>query len=458
MPFDPVTAVIRFGLGLSPRHPIPASMEAVLATLRGPDVVADQFPIPWMDAAEPTPAQFAEMRRASREARGTDREDEISEATQVMRRAVRQRERDFLRRTVARALATPIGLRERLAAFWADHFTIRADVAIFRHHVSPFIEEAIRPHVVGRFADMLKAVVMHPMMLLYLNQTQSMGPGSPQAQRRDRGLNENLAREVMELHTLGVDGPYTQTDVRELAELLTGLSFQPDRGFVFRDAFVEPGAEVVLGRSYGGTEPNLADIEAVLEDLALHPATAQHLARKIATHFISDAPSEALVAELTQVYRDTGSDLGAVVEQLLSHPDSWGPPAKAKQPMGFVLSGLRALGVEPASVLEWEQRYLNQAVYKPLNLMGQTYQRPRGPDGWPDTATDWITPQGMAGRISWAMRVPQELIDPLPDPRDFVETALGPNAPQDVTFAAGAAERVRDGVGLVLASAAFQWR
>ncbi len=190
-----------------------------------------------------------------------------------------------MRTTFQRAIASRTGFRERLVAFWTDHFTVAANGPVLSALVPDLVENAIRPHVGGRFGDMLEAVTLHPAMLIYLNQVQSAGPNSVAGKRRGKGLNENLAREVLELHTLGVGAGYTQDDVRQLAELLTGLSVDKS-GFTFRSRIAEPGAEVVLGKRYGGGEASLGDIRAVLADIAVHPDTARHLARKLIVHFV----------------------------------------------------------------------------------------------------------------------------------------------------------------------------
>jgi uncharacterized protein (DUF1800 family) len=187
---------------------------------------------------------------------------------------------------------------------------------------------------------MLMAVATHPAMLLYLDQAQSVGPNSARGARRDRGLNENYARELMELHTLGVGAVYSQDDVRQLAELLTGLAVDPVAGFVFDARRVEPGPERVLGRDYAGD--GIEAIRAVLADLAARPETARHLAHKLAVHFVADDPDPGLVTAMEAAFRDSGGDLVAVTAALLAHPAAWAEAAaKARQPFDFVVAALR---------------------------------------------------------------------------------------------------------------------
>lgn len=460
MGFDPVIASRRFGMGRSPDRADPASVAEMLARLTGPDRAAMAYPIPGMATMTPSIQEFRRANRDRREARGTEAEEAATEAVQALRQEANANGAANGIATFCRAMTTDDGLRERLTAFWADHFTVRSRQGISRHFVTPYVEDAIRPHLTGGFDEMLFAVVTHPMMLSYLDQYQSVGPNSRNGERRNRGLNENLAREVLELHTLGVGGAYGQADVTQLAELFTGLSLNGKAEFAFRPDFAEPGAEEVLGRSYGGgEEPALADIRAALRDIAVHPDTARHLARKLAVHFVADDPPEALVAALADRWRDSGGQLTAVTEALLSHPAAWAPEArKVQPPQQFLMSAMRALAVRPETLTGLSLRDLRRGFDRPLVEMGQPWEQPPGPDGWPEAAEAWVTPQGMATRITWAMAAPEKLVDPLPDPRDFALTALGPDAPQQVRFAAGAAESRAEGVGVVLASAAFQRR
>jgi uncharacterized protein (DUF1800 family) len=354
----------------------------------------------------------------------------------------------------ARAVGSDDQYRERLVAFWADHFTVTARNRIERALPGVLVDEAIRPHVTGRFADMLRAVTTHPAMLVYLNQEASIGPGSPKGKRQKKGLNENLARELLELHTLGVGAGYTQDDVRQLAELLTGLTVGLE-GFVFDAKRAEPGAETVLGVRYDGKGER--PILQALDDLAARPETAAHLARKLAVHFVADDPDEGLVDDLAAVFRDGGGDLRRVSEALAAHPKTE-TGTKARQPFDFLVASFRALGVGPDFILGLEPKGFRRLILDPLQAMGQPFQQAPGPDGWPEREADWITPQGLAARIDWAMEAPQRLVRPLPDPRDFLSRALGGRAGEKLAWAVGAAEAARDGVGLVLSSPEFNRR
>lgn len=455
--FDPVMAEMRFGYGLSPRIAAPESLNQMLTGLKGRDAMAERFPIERFETFGPRVAERVRLRRI---VKGRDPGDPV--AAQKELRAFRaQARRDsivWMRQAMLRRVRTSSGFRERLVAFWADHFTAMGKAPVIDAATGSYVEEAIRPKVAGRFEDLLISASIHPLMLHFLDQDASIGPNSRRAQRKGgaRGLNENLAREILELHTLGVDGPYSQDDVRQLAELLTGLGWAPKKGPVFRVNVVEPGAETVLGQSYG-PEGGVEAIHAVLRDLARHPATAQHIAWKLAMHFVSDSPDPEMVDMMKAAYLDTGGDLNAVYKVLLSHPSAWaGDAGNVKRPIAFVSSTLRALDLPVRKAEAWKSGQVVRHIYRPLLLMGQRWERPAGPDGWAEEDEAWITPQGMAARMQWALGLPEMMGKRMPDPRDFVTAALGPNPPQRVVFAAEAAENRREGVALVLMSPAFQ--
>jgi uncharacterized protein (DUF1800 family) len=451
----PTIAAIRFGYGLSPSQPAPQDAEALLAALLGPDLAAQDYPVMGMAGVSGLARDFRAAVVAARDnAPGTA---EALKATQV---ALQQAMADGLVAQIQRGVQSPDGFRERLQAFWCDHFTVTAKRGAFLPAPSAFGEEAIRPHLAGSFAAMLRAAVTHPAMLLYLDQTDSIGPHSAFARKHKAGLNENLGREVLELHTLGVGASYSQTDVRQFAMLLTGLGFNMQTGFRFHPDWAEPGAELVLGRRYGGEQPaELKDIYAALDDIAVMPATAQHIARKLAVHFVSDTPDEGLVSHVAAAFQRSQGDLPTVYAALLDHSAAWAPPgAKARQPWDYVIAALRALGPPPAQLAGLSLQQIRGTLLGPLGVMGQPYQRASGPNGWPEDAAAWITPQGLAARIQWAMAVRRLSGGDLPDPRAFVQTALADAASPALVSAAGRAESKREGVGLVLASAEFNRR
>lgn len=448
-------AAIRFGTGLSPVLAPPADAGAMIDALAGPDEAQARFPVAGLAEIWPLIAELAAARRARKavEEGGAARYKQVTSAIKDMQLA-------GLRARLMRAVRTRDGFRERLTWFWADHFTVRAKNVRFRAGPATYVEEAIRPHVGGRFADMLRAAAIHPVMLTYLDQNNSIGPMSPAGLRRSRGLNENLAREILELHTLGVGARFTQADVTEFAELLTGLTFTVDDGFRFRPRWAEPGAEHVLGKRYGGDRRASADdIFAALDDIARAPATAAHLARKLAVHFVSDDPDPGLVAAMTDAYMAHDGELARVYEAMLAHPAAWeNPGAKARQPFEFIAASLRALGTSETRLAALKKGEIKRLILRPLARMGQPYEEPPGPDGWPEAADAWITPPALAERISWAMHVKALHGAPLPAPRAFARAALGPEVSDDLVAAVRMAESKRAGVGIVLASPAFNRR
>ncbi|HHI71194.1 MAG TPA: DUF1800 domain-containing protein [Rhodobacteraceae bacterium] len=456
MTFDPDTAAIRFGTGLSPEIAPPTGVDEMLRRLSGPDRMARQFQIDGFDRIEQLMSEIQALNRERRQ--NPERKTRIKEQVRSRRRQARQLQAGWLKSTIARGVFTNDGLRERLVDFWADHFTVKGKRSITRPAVSTYVEDAIRPNIAGSFATLLKAAIFHPMMLSYLDQINSVGPNSLVAVRKPgRGMNENLAREVLELHTLGVNAGYTQKDVVELAKLFTGLTYRMGKGFVYGVKMAEPGAETVLGKSYGGYRNDLSDIEDFLEDVAVHPDTARHLARKLVVHFISDTPDRSLVDHIAATYLESGGNLMQAYSAMLGHPSAWALPGrKVKQPSAFVIAAIRALAVPKQRIMEARWQDVRDLIYAPLGLMGQPWQNPAGPDGWPEEAEHWITPQGLAARIQWAMTVPAIMRPDLPDPRRFVQTALGNRADDRLRFAVAAAEVKSEGVGLVLVSPAFQ--
>ena len=459
MRFDPERAEIRFVCGLSPILAAPRSTDDMLALLTGPDTAAERFPIAGFQVIFDSLRAARSARRLSRSAK--TEEDRLAAVTQrrEILRGLRAEAAHWLGNSLLRRALSQDGLRERLTFFWADHFTAVGRGSAWRQAHLPYVETAVRPHVTGRFADMLRAVATHPLMLHYLDQSRSVGPDSVAAGKRPRlsGLNENLAREMLELHTVGADGPYDQQDVRELAALLTGFTYHPKHGFRYRAEFAQPGPETVLGVSYGGGKGRLNDVLEALDDLATHPATARHIARKLAVHFVSDTPDPALIDALARRFIETGGDLTQVYAAMLEHPSAWAQDAgNVKQPIDFMGSTLRALDIVPRHVPRGSPRKMRQLILTPLALMGQEWGRPLGPDGWPEADAEWITPQRLAARLQWAMTGPFRIRRILPDPRDFVETSLGARASQELRFAARAAESRAEGVGIILASPAFQ--
>lgn len=351
------------------------------------------------------------------------------------------------------ALRAEIGFVERLVWFWANHFCISADKGPgVRALAGAFEREAIRPHVLGRFADMLIAVETHPAMLRYLDNVRSIGPNSIVGRNRNAGLNENLAREILELHTLGVRSVYTQADVTSFARVITGWSvvpFQqdPQRGgeFVFNPRLHEPGAQSVIGRSYraAGMEQGLF----VLRDLARHPATAKHVAQKIAIHFVSDTPPPAFVDRLAKRFLDTQGDLKELAKELVASTEAWDAPReKLKRPGEWIVGALRATGYAPPDV---------RPVVQAQNLLGEPLWRPPAPKGFSDATAAWM--DGLSQRLDIANQLSRR-VGSLVDPVDAIDMVLGPLASADTRRAVARAESRSQALTLLLMSPEFQRR
>jgi uncharacterized protein (DUF1800 family) len=354
-----------------------------------------------------------------------------------------------------RAMIADCGFAERLVTFWSNHFCISANKGeLARIWAGSFEREAIRPHVLGRFVDMLKAAEQHPAMLFFLDNQQSLGPDSRAGQNRKRGLNENLAREIMELHTLGVGGGYTQDDVTSLARIITGWTFAGRQGqlgtpgtFVFNTNAHQPGAQLLLGKSYA--DNGVAQGEAALEDIARHPSTAKFIATKFARHFVADEPPPSLVARLQEVFRKSDGDLGALAAALLDSDEAWqAPQTKIRSPYEFLVATGRLLMQLPDD----PTRYLGG-----LNLLGQPLWTPAGPNGFPDTNAAWAAPEGMKLRLDIAAQVASRLADNI-DPRDLLELVAADAASPETRRTVERAESRQQALALLLMSPEFQRR
>jgi uncharacterized protein (DUF1800 family) len=350
------------------------------------------------------------------------------------------------------ALGSDIGFVERLVWFWSNHFCVSADKGPTRPLCGAFEREAIRPHVLGRFADMLTAVESHPAMLFYLDNVRSIGPDSFAGRRRGKGLNENLAREILELHTLGVRTGYTQADVTSFAKVITGWSIVPFRldpqhggEFLFNPRLHEPGAQQVIGKTYA--QEGVAQGRAVLADLARHPATARHVATKLATHFVADTPPPALVDRLAQRFLETQGDLKEMAKTLVTSPEAWeAPRAKLKRPGEWIVASLRATGITPPDI---------RPVVGAQNMLGEPLWRPPAPKGFSDDSAAWT--DGLAQRLDVANQLARR-VAPLVDPNAAIDVALGPLASADTRQTIARAESRPQALTLLLMAPEFQRR
>jgi uncharacterized protein (DUF1800 family) len=348
------------------------------------------------------------------------------------------------------ALSAEIGFAERLVWFWSNHFCVSADS--IRSMAGAYEREAIRPHVLGRFTDLVLSAEGHPAMLYYLGNLGSMGANSIAGLNRARGLNENLAREVMELHTLGVRSGYSQDDVISFANVLTGWTWlppadNPEHGgeFSFNPRLHEPGAQTVLGKTYA--DEGVEQGRAVLRDLAAHPATATHVAGKLARHFVADTPPPELVERMAKVFLDTSGDLKEVAKTMVTSPEAWVvPPAKLKRPGEWVVGVVRASGlteIDPA-------RFTGGQA-----LLGEGLWRPSSPKGFADDEASWI--DGVGRRLDIANNFAEREAGQL-DPEYVVDTVLEGCVSAEVREAVGHAESRQQALTLLFMAAEFQRR
>lgn len=435
---SPALAAHRFGLGEADLGALGGDAVGWLRAQIGP---ADaQQPVADMRGSADTLADAATGLRLQAAARTQRAESD----EQALRASIRADQRARL----ATAAATPRPFAERLAMFWTNHFTVSLGKGSVRGIVGAFEREAIRPHIAGRFVDLLRASTTHPAMLRYLDNHLSAGPDSRVVQRLARraraaasedaasdaarpprltGLNENLAREVLELHTLGAAhaagghgpwGGYAQADVTALAAVLTGWrgsGYPGANAAGFQADWHQPGRKTVLGRSL---ETGPQGLDDALQLLARHPSTARFIAAKLARHFIADDPPPALVQRLARAFTDSDGDLPRVYHALLDAPEAWQPAAaKLKTPEEFVVSAARLLRMGP--------RLVQRAPDAGLAALGQRLQAAPSPAGWPDRAEEWLGPEALWQRIEWASRVAERLGGQV-DARALAQASLGP--------------------------------
>ncbi len=433
---DSLHALTRFGLGPS-----------------GNDLSSVSDPQGWLKAQLRSPSIPPEVTAQPGDRLSTDTGDEKKKKMLLDAQGngvpIRQAYLDTAYARFQAQLHTRQPFIERLTMFWSNHFTVSIQKPIIAGIVNRFEVEAIRPYVTGYFRDMLLATARHPAMLLYLDNAQSIGPNSIAGERRGKGLNENYAREVMELHTLGVDGGYTQADVTALAHILTGWSLTKGEPgirvleYAFQPRFHEPGAKTWLG--YRIDEAGEQEGINALNFLAAHPATARHLATKFAQYFISDQPSAASIDALANSYTQSNGHLGAMAETLVGLPEAWAQPlAKFKDPYDYTLSLWRMIGAVP------EQKQL----FGMLDALDYRVFNATSPAGYPDTVESWAAPDSVNKRIELAYRFAQRLPNTL-DPMQLAASTLGPFLSQETSETIHRAATGRDGLALLMSSPEF---
>jgi len=454
-PQEAALALHRFGFG-----PRAGSIEEIAADPRGALIAEFDRPVagqianpdlPTSGAANRAVFEYNAERNANQKRTRRDTAQATMEAAPNQPEAMplpRQLFRNEARARIDAALNAEIGLVERLVWFWSNHFCVNQEKTVM---AGAYEREAIRPHVLGRFVDMLLAAEGHPAMLLYLDNAQSIGPNSIAGVNRDRGLNENLAREILELHTLGVRTIYTQDDVTNFAKVLTGWTIlptatNPDHGgeFVYIKRAHEPGLQTVIGKDYedAGTEQG----RAVLADLARHPATAKHIATKLGRHFIADDPPSALVERLTRRFLDTDGDLKEVTKVLVAAPEAWTlEQAKIKRPGEWIVATLRATS-ETGDI---------GRILQAQNLLGEPLWRPPAPKGFSDENAAWL--DGLAQRLDIANTFARREGLAL-EPAAVMEVALGPLASAETRRAVAGAESRPQAMTVLLMAPEFQRR
>jgi uncharacterized protein (DUF1800 family) len=464
-------AVLRFGLGARPGDLAAAADEPrawLMSQVRGPAPLAVNTPL------APSNQVYAGL-VAARDERQKMKQESAAEGAdaKVVFNAIREAYQPHYRAQVlARAQSAALTARpfaERLVHFWSNHFAVSADKGVVFGLAGTLENEAIRPHVAGRFVDLLTAVEQHPAMIAFLDNQYSVGKDSTAARfasrfraadirqpKRQFGINENLAREILELHTLGVNGGYSQADVTSFAQIITGWSIGGGKGrlaggvpgrFYFRDNLHEPGPKVFLGKTYA--EQGQRQGEAVLADLARRPETANFIATKLVRHFIADDPPPAAMDRVARAFLKTGGDLPQVYAALIGSPEAWDADArKFKTPEDFVFSTLRALNVSPAQPEE---------VIRTFDLLGQRQYTPGSPAGWPDNSKSWDGSDALMHRVLWASRVGAKYESGV-EPQDLAAASLGGYARPETLTALRRAASSGQAVALLLMSPEFQRR
>jgi uncharacterized protein (DUF1800 family) len=464
-------AVLRFGLGAKPGDLAAAAAEPrawLLSQVRGP------APLAVKSSLAPSDQIFAGL-LAARDERQKMKQASAAENpdAKLVFSAIREAYQPHYRAQVlARAQSAALTTRpfaERLVHFWSNHFAVSADKGVVYGLAGTLENEAIRPHVAGRFVDLLTAVEQHPAMIAFLDNQYSVGKDSTAARlvsrfraaddhqpKRQFGINENLAREILELHTLGVKAGYSQADVTSFAQIITGWSIGGGKGrlaggvpgrFYFRDNLHEPGPKVFLGKTY--TEAGQRQGEAVLADLARRPETANFIATKLVRHFIADDPPPAAVERVARAFLKSDGDLPQVYAALIESPEAWDANArKFKTPEDFVFSTLRALNVSPAQPEE---------VIRTFDLLGQRQYTPGSPAGWPDTSKSWDGSDALMHRVLWASRVGAKYESGV-EPTALAAASLGAYARPETLTAVRRAATSGQAVALLLMSPEFQRR
>ncbi|NTE86019.1 DUF1800 domain-containing protein [Agrobacterium rubi] len=512
-PFSPTMAAIRYGYGLSPGQVLNRNLDDLLVQLADAPLKETFFPVGGAFEARQRSDELADRLIATSAGKNGGELDRDGRKL-IQQKAEQSFQRDSMAR-VMQAVFSPYGFHERLASFWVDHFSVNARKAVPMRLITPLYEvEAIRPHLAGPFRDLLQAAVLHPAMLIYLDQNRSTGPESAAAQKSKRGLNENLGRELLELHTMGAGSGYTQSDVRSAALVLTGMTVDDRNEMLFRPNMAEPGQIKVLGMSYGGDKRTADDCIDMLDDLATRPETAVHVCRKLCAHFIADEVPPDVLSAMVDEWKASKGNLVKVYAAMLNHPRAWSDPGrKMKLPFDYVVSGLRAFGITQKN---WQERLSpvgdedvvlaanavpqamagdmnamkpggdqmtaqapdpgmkanaepppqkpkpKQSLARTLTLaslrrMGQPVWQPPSPAGFEEGVASWLSPSQMSERILWARKASDSLGGDM-EPKRLLEVAMADMARDDTIRVVSQAPSRVSGMTLALSSPEFNRR
>jgi len=444
-------AVTRFGLGARDDEIAAASRapkEWLLAQLRPNKSHHSAF-----DGLL-TSRDIFKISREYKDARKTMRDADRPAASDIYGEKLKLNFRREIKARSIYAAQTDTPFHERLTRFWSNHFSLSARNRNTRIFPGAYEREAIRPHILDSFFGLAASAIFHPGMLVFLDNVSSIGPRSRKGLDTGKGLNENLAREALELHTVTLAAGYSQSDVTEFAKALTGWSVERDETkdnnrqgqTTFEARNHELGSRVIMGKKYSEKGPKQA--LAILKDLCARPETAENIARKFAVHFVADNPSQSLVDALKGSFLNTGGNLQALYKTLVLSPHAWTSEAqKIKTPEELIISAARMLGFETVIPKRPADAYDSLAQ---LPFTAPT------PEGWPDVASAWVGPDAILKRIEWANELSTRL--PNMDARQFLQASLGERLSYDTLQTVARAESGQQAFILALMSPEFQRR
>lgn len=411
-------ATNRFGLGAKPKELTQAVNDPKSWLLAQLEVIPPVFFNNELPKSKDIASVLSDNRKAKKQLKKTPNDEALKIKLASEKKYPNQTLLALSADTINQAIKSDNSLNWRLLDFFSNHFSVSATGNVMRALAPTLEREAIAPNLLGNFEDMLMAVIKHPAMLIYLNNERSFGPSS-RLGKKGRGLNENLAREIFELHTLGVNGGYTQSDIIELAKGITGWSVanpakDKTSGFIFRKAGHEPGTRQLFGNNYANK--GVSQGEKMLIDIARHPSTAKYVCYKLAHHFISDTPDPILLEKLNTRWQASNGNIKAVVTELINAQESWVPDSnKFKSPREFVISSLRVLN---------KNKLTDRQLVYTLRTLGQQPFNAGSPAGYGDKEEDWSGASAMMAKIEWTSMLAGRL---KPNANKLLNNAFGEN-------------------------------